>query len=83
MQTNNLSDLEVSFIPATVKRRHAIIVSIVQELKRRNFKSLDDKNSEDLKKVMQIVSDLHPETSFRLVREYAKVSIRSWKRENE
>jgi len=76
-----IAELEVSFVPATVKRRSIILHSIVEELERRNFKSLSETTKEDLRKVMQIISDMHPETSIRLVREYARASIRLWNRE--
>ena len=68
-------------VPYTVKRRRIILDSIVQELNRRNFKSLDDSSKDDLSRVMKIVSDMFPESNSRKVLEYSEIAIRLWNKE--
>ncbi len=84
MSKINLTQEEVerikAFTPATVKRRKLILEFIVEELKHRNFRSLDEANRDDLQKVMKIVSDMYPESAERKIREYSEVAIRLWKK---
>jgi len=69
-----------SFIPTTVKRRKVILDSIVAELNRRHFKTLDETDSGQLSEVERIVSDMYPEANERKVSEYSRVAIRLWKK---
>lgn len=73
-----MSELEVKFVPSTVKKRKENIDSIVQKLDSLHFKSLDETNKENLNHVSKIVSDMFPENTTRLAREYARVAIRLW-----
>jgi hypothetical protein len=73
--------LEVTYVPSTVRRRKQNLDLIVQELNRRNFRSLDETNKDDLSHVMSIVQDMFPENTERLVKEYSQVAIRLWKRQ--
>lgn len=70
-------------IPYTVKVRRMRLDSIVQELNRRNFKTLDETDKEDFSRVESIISDLFPDTSSRKIIEYARVSIRLWNKEKK
>ncbi|MDG7000429.1 MAG: hypothetical protein JRN15_15135 [Nitrososphaerota archaeon] len=82
--TSLFSDEELekvkNLIPYTVKRRMFVLNSIVEELKKRPFKTLDQNDKDDLEHVMSIVQDLHPEANIRTVRDYAKAAIRLWKK---
>jgi hypothetical protein len=69
----------VSFVPTMNKRRKERIDAIVQELNRRNFKSLDETNKEDIEKVTAIVQDMNPDATARKCVEYSRVAIRVWK----
>jgi len=68
-------------VPYTIKVRKYRIDKAVNELKRRNFKTLDDSDQDDLKKVVEILTDLFPDTSSRKILEYAHVAIRLWNKE--
>ena len=69
------------FVPKTVQKRMALLNGVVAELSKRNFKRLDENNTEDLQKVISIVSDMHPESNYYKVREYARVAIRLWNKQ--
>lgn len=79
----NISELEVTFIPATSKRRSVIIQSIVEEMKKQSFKSLNEYNKQDLKQVSRLIFEMYPTTTERLTREYSRVCIRLWNRERK
>ncbi len=70
----------LGFVPRTTLRRMVTLDQIVSELKRRNFRHLDETRREDLRRVMAIVADMHPESTNRKVREYSEVAIRLWKK---
>lgn len=76
MQT--MSELETKFIPSTVRKRKENLDTILQVLNRRNFKALEETNKEDLEHVAKIVSDMFPENTQRLARDYARVAIKLW-----
>ena len=84
MNEIQLTDEEInrvkSFTPTTVIRRKLILGHIVEELSRRKFKSLDEANSHDLQNVINIVSEMYPESAERKIREYSEVAIRLWKK---
>jgi hypothetical protein len=69
------------FIPKTVQKRMALLRGNVAELNRRKFRSLDENNPDDLKKVISIIEELHPESTSAKVKEYAKVSIQLWRKQ--
>ncbi|MDG7000212.1 MAG: hypothetical protein JRN15_13995 [Nitrososphaerota archaeon] len=69
------------FLPTTVRKRMALLQEIVTELNRRNFKHLDETNTEDFQRVVSIIEDMHPESNYYTVRHYAKVAIRLWNKE--
>jgi hypothetical protein len=85
MSKIDLTDEEIErlrrYMPPTVKKRKLLIDSIVAELNRRNFKQLDETNKDDLAKVMQLISDLHPESNERTIKDYSRVSIRLWRKQ--
>ena len=66
------------FIPAMVRKRMHIINDIRGDLDRRRFRSLDETDPDDLKKVIDIIQDKRPETNYWKAREYARVCIRQW-----
>ena len=66
------------FIPKTVLRRRALLEEGLAEVKKRKFRSLDETIPNDLKRVIDIIWDKHPESNYYKVREYAKVVIRLW-----
>lgn len=68
------------YAPMTVKKRELVLDSIVQELNRRGFRSLDESDKEDLAKVVRMVGEMLPENSEKKVVEYSKVAIRLWKK---
>ena len=68
------------FVPMTVRKRRAILQSIIHEIEKKRYKSLDENNPEDLNKVTILVEDLLPETSRRTVRDYSVSSIKIWNR---
>jgi len=68
------------YVPMTVKKRELVLDSIVQELNRRGFRSLDESDNEDLAKVVRVVGEMFPENSEKKVTEYSKVAIRLWKK---
>ena len=67
-----------NFIPKPVLRRKALLEEGVAEVKKRKPRSLDETNPHDLKWVIDIIWDKHPESNYYKVREYAKVVIRLW-----
>jgi 3-methyladenine DNA glycosylase Tag len=69
------------FAPATVRKRMYLLNDIVAELKRRKFRNLDETNPKDLKKVIALVQDMHPESNYYKVREYSMVGIRLWRKQ--
>ena len=73
----------LGFIPRTSQKRMLLLDQIVAELNRRNFKRLDETRHEDLRRVMAIVADMHPESTNRKVREYAEVAIRLWNKQRK
>ena len=68
------------FVPKTVLRRKALLEEGLAEVKKRKFRSLDETDPRDLKRVIDIIWDKHPESNYYKVREYAKVVIRLWKK---
>lgn len=85
MKTLELTDKEAAdlarFIPATVKRRKLLLEGIVEELRKRGFRRLDENDREDIEKVRAIVCRLHPESAVRTTREYARTAIFLWNKE--
>ena len=69
------------YIPKSAQRRMALLEEIVGVLDRKRWKNgLDETNPDDLRNVVSIVSDLHPEATTRKAAEYAQVAIRLWKK---
>ncbi|MDG6912920.1 MAG: hypothetical protein JRN51_07335 [Nitrososphaerota archaeon] len=68
------------FIPATVRKRMYVLNDIVEELNKRKFRNLDETNPTDLKSIISIVQDMHPESNYYKCREYSIVAIRIWKK---
>jgi hypothetical protein len=66
--------------PIPVKKRRLALDSLIQELKRRGFKSLDESNPEDVAKIVKIARDMFPENSEKKIEEYSRVAIRLWNR---
>jgi hypothetical protein len=69
------------FVPKTVQKRMALLRGVVAELNRRKFRRLDENDPDDLRKVIFIVQEMHPESTAYKVAEYAKVSIALWKKQ--
>jgi hypothetical protein len=72
------SDPAAKFLSTAARKRKYLIDDVVEELNHRRFGSLEESNPSDLKKVMAIVQDMHPESNFYKVREYSVVAIRIW-----
>jgi hypothetical protein len=68
------------YTPFMVKKRKLILDSIVQKLTSLHFKNLDETNSDDLQKIIRIVSDMYPESNSRKIKEYSEIAIRLWKK---
>jgi hypothetical protein len=68
------------YVPTTVRKRRLILDTLVQELNRRGFRSLDESDKGDLAKVVRIAGEMFPENSEKKVVEYSKVAIRLWKK---
>lgn len=66
------------YVPTTVRKRKLVLDSIVRELSRRGFRSLDESNEDDLAKVISIAGGMFPENSEKKIVEYSKVAIRLW-----
>ena len=83
MSTDALEQYEreklAKFTPITVRKRKGALASIIQEIEKRHFKNLDEKDKDDLKKIQSIVFELNPELTERTQREYAKACIGIWK----
>lgn len=69
------------FVPKTVQKRMALLRGIVAELNRRKFRSLDETSPDDLRKVIFIVQEMHPESTAYKVAEYSRVSIQLWRKQ--
>jgi hypothetical protein len=69
------------FVPKTVQKRKALLRGVVAELNRRKFRNLDETNPDDLRKVIFIVQEMHPENTSYKVAEYAKVGIQLWRKQ--
>ncbi|MDG6988267.1 MAG: hypothetical protein JRN21_02965 [Nitrososphaerota archaeon] len=62
------------------RKRKYLIDDIVEELRKHRLRDLDETNPRDLKKVIAIVQDMHPESNYYKCREYSIVAIRIWKK---
>ena len=81
MQKNEAEpDPAAKFVSTAARKRKYLIDDIVEELNSRRFGSLDESNPKDLKKVITIVQDMHPESNYYKCREYSMVAIRIWKK---
>lgn len=63
------------FLPFTTKKRGMIIEAIIQRMREKGLKGLDESNPDHLKQVIAIVSDISPLTIPRTARDYARVAI--------
>ena len=67
---------QIKFVPKTVLRRKALLEEIVEVLSRKRWKSLDETKPDDLKRVVAIIEDLHPEATHYKAIDYARTAIR-------
>ncbi len=73
-------DPAAGFLSVAARKRKYLIDDIVEELRKHRLRDLDETNPRDLKKVIAIVQDMHPESNYYKCREYSIVAIRIWKK---
>lgn len=79
-KTGQGKDQAGKFIPASVRRRMDSLNDIVTELNRRRFRSLDETDPQDLRRVIFVVQEMFPENTNYKIAEYAKVAIQLWRK---